>query len=155
MLVIFTGLLTVVIPQTFRKRASEIADHAHNSRGALGEGVEFLRGLDETERQCKSSSCPMITNRLTDKRSIPHSSRQRQGDSDLVRRSQKVKVKTKSVVYLLQVCFMSRRHEWSWSVSVIPVPLIAIDGAMDWAFRHFLVHAGASPSLDSLFSSHT
>ena len=37
--------------QTFKKRASEIADHAHNPRGALGEGAEFLRGLDETERQ--------------------------------------------------------------------------------------------------------
>lgn len=41
--------------QTFRRRASDIADHAHNSRGALGEGVEFLRGLDETERQCRPS----------------------------------------------------------------------------------------------------
>lgn len=40
--------------QTFKKRAAEIADHAHNPRGALGEGAEFLRGLDETERQCKS-----------------------------------------------------------------------------------------------------
>ena len=37
--------------QTFKKRAAGIADHAHNPRGALGEGVEFLRGLDETERQ--------------------------------------------------------------------------------------------------------
>ena len=27
-----------------------IADHAHNPRGALGEGAEFLRGLDELER---------------------------------------------------------------------------------------------------------
>lgn len=37
--------------QTFKKRAAEIADHAHNPKGALGEGVEFLQGLDETERQ--------------------------------------------------------------------------------------------------------
>lgn len=37
--------------KTFKKRAAEIADHAHNSRGAVGEGVDFLRGLDETERQ--------------------------------------------------------------------------------------------------------
>lgn len=37
--------------QTFKKRAAEIADHAHNVRGTLGEGVDFLRGLDETERQ--------------------------------------------------------------------------------------------------------
>ena len=40
--------------QTFKARAAEIADHAHNPRGALGEGVEFLRGLDEMERQRKS-----------------------------------------------------------------------------------------------------
>ncbi|EGC43143.1 DNA replication complex GINS protein psf3 [Histoplasma capsulatum var. duboisii H88] len=40
-----------VLMETFKKRAMEIADHAHNSRGALGDGVEFLRGLDETERQ--------------------------------------------------------------------------------------------------------
>jgi GINS complex subunit 3 len=39
--------------QTFKKRAAEIADHAHNPKGALGDGVEFLQGLDETERQCK------------------------------------------------------------------------------------------------------
>jgi len=37
--------------QTFKKRAMEIADHAHNPQGALGDGAEFLRGLDETERQ--------------------------------------------------------------------------------------------------------
>ena len=37
--------------QAFKIRAAEIADHAHNSGGALGEGAEFLRGLDETERQ--------------------------------------------------------------------------------------------------------
>ncbi|OJJ82237.1 DNA replication protein PSF3 [Aspergillus glaucus CBS 516.65] len=41
-----------VLSNTFRKRAAEIADHAHNPRGgAMGDGVEFLRGLDETERQ--------------------------------------------------------------------------------------------------------
>jgi GINS complex subunit 3 len=37
--------------QTFKKRAADIADHAHNPRGALGEGADFLRGLDEMERQ--------------------------------------------------------------------------------------------------------
>jgi GINS complex subunit 3 len=37
--------------QTFKDRAAEIADQAHNPRGALGEGAEFLRGLDENERQ--------------------------------------------------------------------------------------------------------
>ncbi|MCJ1367851.1 DNA replication protein [Acarospora aff. strigata] len=40
-----------VLSDAFQKRAAEIADHAHNPRGALGEGAEFLRGLDETERQ--------------------------------------------------------------------------------------------------------
>ncbi|PGH11664.1 DNA replication complex GINS protein psf3 [Polytolypa hystricis UAMH7299] len=40
-----------ILTDTFKKRAMEIADHAHNTRGALGDGVEFLRGLDETERQ--------------------------------------------------------------------------------------------------------
>jgi len=39
--------------QAFKKRAAEIADHAHNPRGALDEGAEFLRGLDEAERQRK------------------------------------------------------------------------------------------------------
>ncbi|EXJ57655.1 DNA replication complex GINS protein PSF3 [Cladophialophora psammophila CBS 110553] len=36
---------------TFKERAAEIADQAHNPRGVLGEGAEFLRGLDESERQ--------------------------------------------------------------------------------------------------------
>ena len=35
------------------KRAMEIADHANNTTGVLVDGVEFLRGLDETERQCE------------------------------------------------------------------------------------------------------
>ncbi|KAI9788363.1 MAG: DNA replication protein [Peltula sp. TS41687] len=39
-----------VLSETFKKRAAEIADHAHNPRGAVGEGGDFLRGLDETER---------------------------------------------------------------------------------------------------------
>ena len=43
--------LIVCSIQTFKIRAAEIADHAHNPRGALGEGAEFLRGLDEMERQ--------------------------------------------------------------------------------------------------------
>ena len=43
--------LVDVLTDTFKARASAIADHAHNPRGALGEGAEFLRGLDETERQ--------------------------------------------------------------------------------------------------------
>ena len=40
-----------VLRQTFRKRAADIADHARNPRGAMGEGADFLRGLDEMERQ--------------------------------------------------------------------------------------------------------
>jgi len=42
-----------VLSETFKKRAAEIADHAHNPGGALGEGADFLRGLDEMERQCR------------------------------------------------------------------------------------------------------
>ena len=46
------GLVLIrVLSKTFKKRAAEIADHAHNPRGAKGDGVDFLRGLDETERQ--------------------------------------------------------------------------------------------------------
>lgn len=40
-----------VLSETYKKRATEIADQAHNPRGALGEGADFLRGLDENERQ--------------------------------------------------------------------------------------------------------
>lgn len=40
-------------PQTFKARAAVIADQAHNPRGALGEGADFMRGLDENERQCE------------------------------------------------------------------------------------------------------
>ncbi|KAI5809031.1 hypothetical protein DFH27DRAFT_542197 [Peziza echinospora] len=43
--------LADVLADSFRKRAAEVADHAHNPRGALGEGADFLRGLDEMERQ--------------------------------------------------------------------------------------------------------
>ncbi|KAK0514096.1 hypothetical protein JMJ35_003818 [Cladonia borealis] len=40
-----------ILCESFKKRAADIADHAHNPRGALGEGADFLRGLDEMERQ--------------------------------------------------------------------------------------------------------
>ncbi|KAI9714362.1 MAG: DNA replication protein [Bogoriella megaspora] len=40
-----------VLTETFKKRSAEIADQAYNPRGALGEGADFLRGLDEAERQ--------------------------------------------------------------------------------------------------------
>lgn len=46
--------LVDVLSDSFKRRAKEIADQAHNPRGALGEGADFLRGLDEQERQCKS-----------------------------------------------------------------------------------------------------
>lgn len=39
--------------ETFKARAAVIADQAHNPRGALGEGADFMRGLDENERQRK------------------------------------------------------------------------------------------------------
>ncbi len=41
-----------VLCECFKKRAGGIADHAMNPRGALGEGMEFLQGLDEGERAC-------------------------------------------------------------------------------------------------------
>jgi GINS complex subunit 3 len=42
--------LADTLTESFRKRAGEIADMAYNSRN-VGEGAEFLRGLDEEERQ--------------------------------------------------------------------------------------------------------
>jgi GINS complex subunit 3 len=45
--------LADILSDSFKKRVKEIADQAHNPRGALGEGADFLRGLDEDERQCK------------------------------------------------------------------------------------------------------
>ncbi|KAF1950976.1 DNA replication complex GINS protein PSF3 [Byssothecium circinans] len=40
-----------VLSDTFKARAAVIADQAHNPRGALGEGADFMKGLDENERQ--------------------------------------------------------------------------------------------------------
>lgn len=37
--------------KSFRSRASKIADHGHNTQGALSDGADFMRGLDESERQ--------------------------------------------------------------------------------------------------------
>jgi GINS complex subunit 3 len=45
--------ILILLEQTFKQRAAEISDQALNSRSALGEGADFARGLDETERQCK------------------------------------------------------------------------------------------------------
>ncbi|OAL68083.1 DNA replication complex GINS protein PSF3 [Trichophyton rubrum] len=39
-----------VLSHTFKTRAMQISDHAHNPAGPMS-GQEFLRGLDETERQ--------------------------------------------------------------------------------------------------------
>ncbi|KAL7276360.1 DNA replication protein [Rhizina undulata] len=40
-----------ILCESFKKRAAEIADYAHNPQGALGSGYsDFLKGLDETER---------------------------------------------------------------------------------------------------------
>lgn len=46
-----TWLISRMLLQTFKKRAADIADYANNPRGGFGEGTEFLRGLDEAERQ--------------------------------------------------------------------------------------------------------
>ncbi|KAF2261599.1 DNA replication complex GINS protein PSF3 [Lojkania enalia] len=43
--------ITEVLNESFKSRAAVIADQAHNPRGALGEGADFMRGLDENERQ--------------------------------------------------------------------------------------------------------
>ncbi|KAF1814028.1 DNA replication complex GINS protein-like protein psf3 [Eremomyces bilateralis CBS 781.70] len=43
--------LSDLLTESFKLRAKELADHAHNPRGALGEGAEFLQGLDENERR--------------------------------------------------------------------------------------------------------
>ncbi|KAL1627600.1 DNA replication protein [Neofusicoccum ribis] len=40
-----------ILAESFKTRSKVIADQAHNPRGALGEGADFLRGLDEDERQ--------------------------------------------------------------------------------------------------------
>jgi len=40
-----------VLADSFKSRVAIIADQAHNPRGALGEGADFMRGLDENERQ--------------------------------------------------------------------------------------------------------
>ena len=54
------GTTVLIDEQTFKARAAEIADHARNPRGALGEGADFLRGLDETERQRMSINCAVF-----------------------------------------------------------------------------------------------
>lgn len=48
--------LTELLLRTLRGRAVGVADHAGSPRGATGDGVGFLRGLDELERQCELSA---------------------------------------------------------------------------------------------------
>lgn len=52
-------LLQVII-DTFRSRIARLSDHAHNPHAALNEGLEFLRGLDETERACQSHALAIL-----------------------------------------------------------------------------------------------
>ncbi|BCS01131.1 DNA replication protein PSF3 [Aspergillus luchuensis] len=54
--------LVEVLSNTFKKRSAVIADHAHNPQGALGQGADFLRGLDETERQRMFHRCVCVAN---------------------------------------------------------------------------------------------
>jgi GINS complex subunit 3 len=49
--IIAVSLSLTTLYQTFKARAAVIADQAHNPRGALGEGADFMRGLDENERK--------------------------------------------------------------------------------------------------------
>jgi GINS complex subunit 3 len=49
-----TDDLLQVVLDTFKSRVAKMADHAHNPTGAMAEGLEFLKGLDDYERQCKS-----------------------------------------------------------------------------------------------------
>ena len=43
-----------LVEQTWRVRAAQIGDQAHNPRGqSAGDTQGFLLGLDESERQCK------------------------------------------------------------------------------------------------------
>ncbi|EMR09954.1 hypothetical protein PNEG_01712 [Pneumocystis murina B123] len=42
--------LVNILIETFKSRICFIADHAHNPHGALEEGVEFLRNLEDSEK---------------------------------------------------------------------------------------------------------
>jgi len=53
--------------QTFKARAAVIADQAHNPRGALGEGADFMRGLDENERQREDNDLMRVPPTKTDR----------------------------------------------------------------------------------------
>lgn len=64
-----------ILADSFKSRAKVIADQAHNPRGALGEGADFMRGLDENERQCKFLFSSMGTKRGLCKGSVSSCSR--------------------------------------------------------------------------------
>lgn len=49
------GLRADSVFQAFAIRAVEIIDKAYNPKGALNDGSEFLRGLDNHERRSESS----------------------------------------------------------------------------------------------------
>ena len=64
-------ILSGLMPsQTFRARAAEIADHAHNSRGILGEGADVPKGLDELEKK-RPRLCPIAVGVLLTTLSFP------------------------------------------------------------------------------------
>jgi hypothetical protein len=60
--------------KTYKLRAAEIADLAHNPQGAIGgEAGVFLRGLDEEERHCEFCLIFVCRVRSTDdSRSVPN-----------------------------------------------------------------------------------
>ena len=70
-----TKITTADGQKTFKNRAAEIADHANNTQSALGEGGDFLRGLDEMERQRKSILLISSLEGANSLRSISSSSR--------------------------------------------------------------------------------
>lgn len=64
--------------KTFKKRAAEIADHAHNPTGAIGGGGgDFLKGLDENERHRESIAAPSATDLLNNLQSSEQHTRVR------------------------------------------------------------------------------
>ena len=71
--------LADILSDSFKKRAKEITDQAYNPRGALGEGADFLRGLDEEERQCKESFDCNVVDYVDVVYSVQISSRQHKG----------------------------------------------------------------------------
>ena len=71
--------LAEILSDSFKKRAKEVADQAHNPRGALGEGADFLRGLDEDERQRKDPLIATFVVNVDVVHSVQIGSRQHKG----------------------------------------------------------------------------